>query len=169
MDRTTVTIVALGVLIFGGIIGGAVIGSRNFKPYNQCVEHSVSLSMHIHPELSIIIDGQPQPIPANIGIDPTCMKAVHTHDETGKIHLEYPDQIDFKLADFFTVWGQPFSKDQILDKKADDTHTIIMTVDGQPSTDFENLILKDAQKIEIRYETKQAAPEPSPIASASAQ
>lgn len=155
MDKTAISIIVVSVLILGGIVGGYTYSQRNFQPRNLCVEHSGALSMHIHPELSITMDGQPVAIPANIGVDPTCMKAVHTHDETGKIHIEYPEKRDFVLGDFFAIWGQSFSKDQILDKKVDDTHTITVLVDGQPNQDFENLILNDAQKIEIRYETKQ--------------
>ncbi len=154
MDKTVVAIGAVTLVILGSIVGISISSNKNFKPYDQCVEHSVGLSMHIHPELEIYINNEKVKIPANIGIDPTCMKAIHTHDDTGKIHLEYPEAYDFKLGDFFTVWGKPFSKNQILDKTADSTHTVTMTVDGQPNSEFENLIMKDEQKIVIRYDEK---------------
>ena len=154
MDKTVIAIGAITFIILASIIGLSVNGSKNFKAYNQCVEHSAGLSMHIHPELEIYVNNEHVTIPANIGIDPTCMKAIHTHDDTGKIHLEYPEQYDFKLGDFFTVWGKSFNKNQLLDKTVDDTHTLTMTVDGQPSTEFENLIMKDGQKIVIRYDEK---------------
>lgn len=38
---------------------------------------------------------------------------IHTHDDTGIIHIESPVKRDFTLADFFAVWNKPFSKDQI--------------------------------------------------------
>lgn len=154
MDKTVVAIAGLSVLVLGGIIAFSAIGSRNFEPRKQCMEHSVSLSMHIHPELEIYIDNQKQTIPANLGIDPTCMRALHTHDETGKLHVEYPQQHEFKLGDFFANWGQTFSKEQLVDKKVDEKHVITMMVDGQPSEEYENLILRDGQKIVIRYEAK---------------
>ncbi len=154
MDRIVVVILSLTILILGGIVGGAFYSQKNFSPRDQCVEHSLSLSMHIHPELKIFLDDQPVTIPTNIGISPSCMKAVHTHDETGKIHLEYPQAYNFKLADFFAVWGQPLSKTQLLDKTVDEGHTLTMTVDGQPNQEFSDLVLKDGQQIELRYQTK---------------
>lgn len=154
MDRNTVIIGVISALVFAGIIGSAIYGQKNFEPRNQCVQHSVSLSMHIHPELEIYDGDQKLAIPAEIGIDPSCMKAVHTHDETGKIHLEYPEQHQFVLEDFFAVWGKPFNKNEILDKKANDTHTVTMTVNGQPNDQFEKLPLEDGQKIVIRYQAK---------------
>lgn len=156
MDKTTITIAGITVLVFAGILGTAIYNQKNFKPHRQCVSHAeTASSIHIHPVLQIVIDNQPVAIPTNIGVEPTCMRALHTHDETGKIHVEYPEPFEFKLGAFFENWGQTFNQQQIMDKKVDDTHQITMTVDGQPNTDFENLILKDAQQIVIRYETKQ--------------
>lgn len=154
MDKTTIGIIIIALAVFGGIIGATTYSNKNFQPRNMCVEHSAGLSMHIHPVLSIIENGQPVTIPANIGIDPTCMKAVHTHDATGTIHLEYPELHDFTLGDFFAVWGQNFSKTQLLDKTLDDQYTLTMTVDGQPNEDFEQLVLKDKQQIVINYSAK---------------
>ncbi len=155
MDKTTGLIIGVTVLVFVAIVAGSVQTNKNFTPAAQCVQHSTSLSMHIHPVLEVYLEGQKVPIPANIGIDPSCMKALHTHDDTGTIHIEYPQQHDFVLGDFFENWGMAFSKDKLIDKTADDTHTITMTVDGQPSDEYENLVMKDAQKIVIRYEAKQ--------------
>lgn len=152
MDKTIIAIIVLTVLVFGGIVGLSFYNSRNFQARNQCVEHSVGLSMHIHPELEIYFGDQKQTIPANIGIEPTCMKAIHTHEDTGKIHIEYPENHDFTLSDFFANWDQPFSKDKIMDKQIDPTHQILMTVDGVPNDQYEKLVLKDGQKIVIRYE-----------------
>jgi hypothetical protein len=154
MDKTIVGIILLTVIVFGGITWTGFQSNKNFKPARECVEHSAALAMHIHPVLSITIDGQSQPVPANIGVEPNCMRAIHTHDDTGKIHVEYPENYDFKLSDFFSVWQQPFSQTEILDKKVDGTHTLTMTVDGKPSTEFGNLLLKDNQQIAIHYDTK---------------
>ncbi len=154
MDKNIAAIIGLTVVILAGIIAFTFRSNSNATPYADCVQHSLGLSMHVHSELEIYFDDQKQTIPANIGITPECMKALHTHDESGKIHIEHPQAQEFKLWQFFTNWGQPFSKDQILDKKIDATHTITMTVDGQPSEAFGDLVLKDDQKIVIRYQTK---------------
>lgn len=106
---------------------------------------------HIHPHLKIIINGTEQIIPANIGITLACMHPIHTHDASGTLHVESPEQRDFTLGDFFAVWQKPFSHDQILGYKADGGHEIVMTVDGQPSSRFENLVFKDKEEIVIEY------------------
>ena len=155
MDKTISIIIAVTVLVFAAIIFGSVQSNKNFKPAAQCVQHSNSLSMHIHPVLEIYLAGEKVNIPSDIGIDPTCMKAIHTHDDTGTLHIEYPQQHDFVLGDFFENWGMAFSKDRLIDKMVDDTHAITVTVDGQPNEDYEKLMLKDGQKIVIRYEAKQ--------------
>lgn len=154
IDKITVIIGAIGLLVLGGIMGLTINQQRNFKPRLQCVQHSQSLSMHIHPNLQININGAPYAIPANIGVSPSCMMAIHTHDETGKIHLEYPQTHEFKLGDFFANWNEVLSKDQIMNNRVDDTHTMTMTVNGEPSNEFENLILKDEQQIVINFSEK---------------
>jgi hypothetical protein len=157
MDKGYIAIAGLTLVVLGVMFAVANSSTKNMAsilPRDHCVEHGSGLGMHIHPVLSITIDGKPVVIPAQVGITASCMKALHTHDETGTIHIEYTEPHDFMLEDFFANWGQPFSKDQILDKKVDDTHTLTMMVDGKPSTDFEKLILKDEQVIEIRYEER---------------
>jgi hypothetical protein len=50
-------------------------------------------------------------VPANIGIDlqHQCLYWLHTHDDTGIIHIESPDARTFTLGQFFDIWGQPLS------------------------------------------------------------
>lgn len=120
-----------------------------FDPTNSCVTHSGG--MHIHSELRIVINGEAQEIPANIGVSPGCMRPIHTHDATGKLHNEFPQHRNFTLGEFFKIWDKTFSSSQILDYTADETHKIRMTVNGEDNADFDNLILKDGDKIEIRY------------------
>ena len=153
MDKTIIIIGVLTVAVFGVIIGSTVLKKTDNLPRSLCVQHA-GLGMHIHPMLSIFIEDQPVNIPANIGIDPNCMKAIHTHDESGKLHLEYPEVHEFVLGDFFANWNMPFSANQIMDKSIDDNHILTMTVDGNPNNEFEKLVLKDEQQIIIRYELK---------------
>ena len=156
VDKVSIGAIIATVVIIGGVFGYATWQQekRNNTPAHElCITHE-GIGMHIHPTLSIVIEGEKLTIPANIGISSTCMRAVHTHDESGKIHLEYPSQHDFLLQDFFLNWQQPFSKDQIMDKTVDGEHTLTMIVDGSPSDQYEKLVLKDNQQIEIRYERK---------------
>lgn len=107
---------------------------------------------HIHPTLEIVANGENVPVPPNIGVQQTCMTALHTHTPDGVIHVESPEKRDFTLADFFAVWDEPFSQDEILGFKADATHRVRITVDGREVDSFENTILKDGEHIVISYE-----------------
>ncbi|HSR89646.1 MAG TPA: hypothetical protein VLK22_04645 [Candidatus Udaeobacter sp.] len=111
----------------------------------------MATQFHIHPYLKIIINSQPQEIPANIGISSECMHAIHTHDNTGKIHVESPEKRDFTLGDFFLIWQKTFNKNQILNYKADAAHIIGETVNGLVVNDYENTILRDNDQIVIYY------------------
>jgi len=119
----------------------------------SCVTHSGG--MHIHPGLSIFINGEEEDLSTNIGVSPGCMRPVHTHDSTGQLHAEFPRPHDLTLADFFKIWDKPFSSFQILDYVIDDTHALTMTVNGRENSEFENLILRDGDRIEIIYEEKE--------------
>jgi len=110
-----------------------------------------NLAMHIHAKLSIVINGQPITIPANIGIVGQCTRPVHTHDDSGEIHIESPVLYPFTVKDFFLVWGQPFDNTQILQYKIDATHTVRMTVNGVVNTQFENYVFRDGDVIQITY------------------
>ena len=160
MDKTTLVIGIGSLILLGGIVFAATLSDRNAAikgatsaPRDQCIEHA-TVAMHIHADLAIYVDGQKVPIPANTGISPECMKALHTHDDTGTIHIESPTLTEFTLGDFFAVWGQPLSASQILDKVVDDTHALLMTANGASSNEFEKLILADGQQIELRYTQK---------------
>lgn len=104
---------------------------------------------HIHPELRIFIKGEEIKIPSNIGIKPNCMNAIHTHDDMPVIHVESPVVKDFTLGDFFAVWDKSFNSMQILDFVATEEGQIRVTVNGQTSDSYENIILRDGDKIVI--------------------
>lgn len=112
----------------------------------------MATEFHIHPTLEIVVNGQIQEIPPNIGVLPNCMNALHTHDAVGTIHVESPERRDFTLADFFAVWGKPFTNEEILEFKTDETHRIKVLVDGVEVDTYENTVLKDKEKIIISYE-----------------
>lgn len=96
-------------------------------------ESGERLDYHVHPTVQIVIDGEPQVIPANVGVKPgECIYWLHTHDETGKIHVEAPEEGDYTLGQFFAIWGQPLSSTQLLDRTTDADHLITATVNGEP-------------------------------------
>lgn len=128
--------------------------SRSTREVALACTTDMATKFHIHPNLHIVIRGEAQVIPTNIGVRPNCMNALHTHDTTGKLHVESPEKRDFTLADFFAIWGKTYSKDRILDSQADDRFVIRETVNGKEVQDYENTVVHDGDQIVISYEEK---------------
>jgi len=162
----TLAIVAACIFTLGGLMwlgakkglsseeAAAAEGKSNREVAMSCTT-DMATEFHIHPFLTIMIDGEKRTIPTDVGIVDGCMHPLHTHDELGKLHVESPVKRDFTLGDFFAVWDKPFDKDHILDKTVDAEHEIRLLVNGKLSQDYENLVLHDEDQIMISYQKKQ--------------
>ncbi len=147
--------VLLGTLV---LIGGlAALGGRGGEPITDvttaCVQHR-GVGMHIHPNLAIRVDGVDRAIPADIGVTAACMRPIHTHDDSGTLHLEFPVPQDATLGQFFRVWGQPFSATQVWDRAVGDGDALTVTVNGQETTEREGLVLRDRDQVLIEVKKK---------------
>jgi hypothetical protein len=117
------------------------------------VECNVSevLTEHIHTALRIQAHGHVVPVPANVGIvqaggTPICFYWLHTHDDSGLIHVEAP-MGTFTLADFFAVWGEPLSSTRV----GRFTGHVTVTVNGKPwSAAPQDVPLIDGETIVLR-------------------
>ena len=117
----TATIAGLAAGLFAGF-GGAIPSAHaaaDGRPIAgiQCERQEYG-DFHIHAHLDIFIDGEAGKVPAMIGILPVqkCLYWMHTHDESGIIHIEAPKKRAFTLAQFFDLWkttaaGAPERKD----------------------------------------------------------
>lgn len=146
-----VIIVAAALGLMWGFGGARNASSKSTRELAMSCTLDMYTKFHIHPRLAVIINEEKQTLPPNIGVTFGCMHPLHTHDDTGEIHVESPEKRDFTLGDFFAVWGKPFTKDQILDSKVDGAHEIVMTVNGKSNNEFENLVLRDKEEIIIEY------------------
>lgn len=71
---------------------------------------------HVHTHLSIFLDKVALRIPEDIGVvlTPTkCVYSLHTHNHSGKLHVEGPAPAFFTLGDFFMIWGRPLGPDNV--------------------------------------------------------
>ena len=59
---------------------------------------------------------------------------------------------DTRLGNFFKTWGKEFSSTQIFEYKNSSESAVIIFVNGKENLDFENYLMRDGDKIEIRYE-----------------
>jgi hypothetical protein len=77
-------------------------------------ETSERLAYHIHAHLAVYVDGTERIIPGDIGIfRNSCIYWLHTHDDSGIVHIESPDERVYTVGDFFAVWHQPLSNDRV--------------------------------------------------------
>ena len=111
--------------------------------------------IHIHPQLTILINGERQVVSGNIGLVGNIQAGVHTHATDGVLHFEKAGvvlQDDLRLDEFFDSWGEQFNSECILDSCNGPDGTVRMTVNGRENSEFENYIVRDGDSIEIRYE-----------------
>ncbi len=156
MDKKFIIGIAIATLVV--LVGGIVLVSKTNEvniPEDQVVSKQ---GLHWHPKLTITFDGVKQDIPANIGMAGSIHQELHTHDEDAKdgvVHMEMQGVVskdETKLANFFRIWGKNFNSTSILDKTTETSKSIKFLVNGSQNSDFENYLMKDGDKIEIRYE-----------------
>ena len=119
-----VALVGLGMICVGSTVDSASWNSsvRPRAPVIDDISCDIMehLDMHIHAHLNIFIHGRIQTVPSDIGIiDNECIYWMHTHDDTGIIHIESPEKRNFTLGEFFDIWNQNFSSSQIFDNTVD--------------------------------------------------
>ena len=117
-------------------------GFFTYDPLDICVQHT-GVGMHIHPHLKIFVKSEEIKIPANIGISASCMRPIHTHDDTGTLHLEFPNRKDVLLEQFFKIWKKSLN-DFGLNPK--------MKVNGSENSELQNYIMRDGDQIELFFD-----------------
>jgi hypothetical protein len=148
-------------LIIIAVVGGLIFWSKSLQntKLGTLTSRDIALTCttdmateyHIHPELTIMLNGKEVVVPRNVGIQPRCMTSIHTHDEPHVLHVEAPVKRDFTLGDFFAVWQKDFSSTKLLDNTVAEGSEIVVTVNGEKVDTYENTILSDKDKIIITY------------------
>ena len=134
-------------LVQGGQVGrtffepGDTPRGGNGQPVNGIEGSSREmLKVHVHAHLALIHKGEQIAIPYGIGIvGPFKVNNgfvgmgqgiywLHTHDATGIIHVESPDDRRYTLGNFFDIWGQALTIHEVAGLKG----VVRAFVDGQP-------------------------------------
>jgi hypothetical protein len=83
---------------------------------------------HVHTHLTIFVNGTARQVPYGIGIpgaqvsqsaqgpfvgSGSCFYWLHTHAADGIVHIESPINRTYTLGDFFDIWNQPLSRNQV--------------------------------------------------------
>jgi hypothetical protein len=136
------------------------------------------VAFHIHAHLAIFINGEQKLVPYGVGIvapyqlqtipagEPAAGTAfvgggskfywLHTHDETGVIHIESPVQKTYTLGQFFDEWGQQLGPNQV----GPDTGKVTAYVNGKVFNGNPRDIPLDAHNVIQLDLGKNVAPQP---------
>jgi hypothetical protein len=135
-------------------------------------------TLHVHPWLRIVINGQNVTIPAYIGIvstngQSTCFEPIHTHDSSGIVHVESTVLgVNYTLSEFFQIWNATyatvsfagsshpivFNSTDILGYKSDSTHKVELLVDGNVSNAWGNLVLNSIPYCDLANSQSSSSP-----------
>jgi hypothetical protein len=139
---------------------------------------SEQLAYHIHAHLAIYVNGAAKAVPAGIGIvKPWSTQPVgdgsifvnggkqiyylHTHDNTGVLHIESPNSATYTLGQIFAEWNQPISSSQI----GSATGTVTAYVNGVKYTGDPSTIKLTAHAVIQLDVGTNVSPVPYPFAS----
>jgi hypothetical protein len=122
-------------------------------------------TVHFHLHLDVFVAGQELTVPANLGINQGAgyISPIHTHDETGIIHVESPDDRPYTLGQLFDIWGVRFTTDCVGGLCTAGDRALRVYVGGKLiRTDPRLLQLSLHQEIVVTYGTSQQLPDPIP-------
>jgi hypothetical protein len=149
---------------------GGTIGTAHFKPGNTrtggagapvdgitCLSEE-GANLHIHTHLALYDNGKQIQIPKYIGFAqnsiaaPTgCLYWIHTHDQTGIIHVESPEVSPpsggpYTLGMFFDIWGQAIDRNGV----AGFSGPVTAYVNGAPyDGDLRSIPLRSHQEVTL--------------------
>jgi hypothetical protein len=121
-------------------------------------------ALHHHIELYIYVDGDPVVVPANIGLSNQAASPLHTHDDTGLVHVESADP-NFKpvLGQFMDVWGVYFTGTCLGDQCNEGNKQLRVYLNGQQYVGDPTLMpLTDLTAVVITFGTDAQLPDPMP-------
>jgi hypothetical protein len=172
--RLAAVLLALGVLVLpacGGDSGndvesGSVEWPAPDNPAELAQEAGLdflpaeTLNYHVHSHLDVFVDGAEVVVPAGIAIDldavgisgrcsRPCISPLHTHDDSGVLHVEAAEEGKFTLGQFFTEWDVKLDESCVDDFCRPDKE-IAFYVDGQAyEGDPREIELTDGKEIAV--------------------
>ena len=119
------------------------------------------LTYHIHAHLSLYVNGVPVPVAQGIGLatDQSCLYWLHTHDNSGIVHIESPQQASYTLGTFIHLWGEQFPQLQYPNQLSL-TNGWVVYVNGQVyKGDFHNITFTPHELITMAYNSPGIKPD----------
>lgn len=119
-------------------------------------------AMDMHVQLSVEVEGTKVRVPASIGLNGEevaggrmvsgFVSAIHTHDDSGLVHVHSPDVREYTLGQLFDVWSVTLTANRIGGYCVEEGHTLSVEANGEAVIgDPRALVLQDEQRIAIDY------------------
>ena len=134
--------------------------SSQATPDVKC-ESTEQVAYHVHAHLAIVVDGKVEVVPKGIGITDLCLYWLHTHADSGIIHVEAPVEVDFRLGQFFDIWREPLDAENLGPYPVDAGSHLFAFVNGASWTaDPRSIPLLNHQVIELQVGKTPIPPSP---------
>lgn len=101
-------VVLVVAIVLGGVGAYYLAQALSTPPVFPCIGGEGGQLYHWHTDLEIFSGPALVTIPANIGLNIGCIQPLHTHDSSGRIHVESDVDRLYSLGDFYAVWRKPF-------------------------------------------------------------
>jgi hypothetical protein len=119
--------------------------------------------LHHHDLLQVFIHGDTIPVPADIGISSVGTTAMHTHDNSGIMHMESSVPFNFKLGQFFDVWGLQLTDSCIGGYCDSGPNQLRVYVNGkQITSNVRDIALTQHEDVVVTFGTTAQLPSPIP-------
>ena len=135
-------VIAISVGVGSSLIQGQL--SQN-DPLKVCINDK-DTQFVISATLELYVDGNEADVPANIGFEDGCHKALYTITDDGTIYAEWTEEYPFEIGHFLWSWDFPI-KDMELDKSR-------VLVNGKESPHFINELLVDGYHYRAEFTSK---------------
>lgn len=112
---------------------------------------------HAHAHVTILLNNEAQAVPQYVGAaDSTggghCFYQMHTHDQSGTVHVEHTAPSVFTLGNLFELWNQPLTNTNLAGITGLPIEIFVTengTVTRVEEADWTNIELKDDREITI--------------------
>ena len=117
-------------------------------------------AVHYHALVYIYINGQQVQIPQGVGIasDGSCYYWMHTHDNTGVVHMEAPSGRDFTLGNFLNIWSTKFAQLGYRNELSSADGWTVYIGSQKYNGDFHNIVLKSHMVVTLAYNSPGVKP-----------
>jgi hypothetical protein len=115
------------------------------------IKSDTKLAVDFTFNLKLIINGQPQAVPATYGQSEGGKAIFNSASANGDIHVQSPEDNNYTLGDFFILWGGQFSRQCLLNHCSSESGMLKMAVNNQPNDQYHNYIIQPNDRIVITY------------------